>query len=90
MTTTVILDEQAARALETLCHQAAARGISLERYLTALAGNRDLSLGAAPRSPHELTPAEFRQWLSDVSAGMPSLPPIPTDFSRADLYDDHD
>jgi len=87
---TVTLDDQAARALDTLRRQAAVRGISLDQYLSELAINGERSSEAAAHSPHQLTPARFRQWLADVSAGMPPVPPIPTDFSRADLYDDHD
>jgi hypothetical protein len=34
--------------------------------------------------------AEFERWLDAMSAGLPELPPLPGDFSRADLYDDHD
>ena len=90
MTTTVTLEDQAARALERLRQQAAARGIPLERYLKVLADNSEQTLGAGRRSPHDLTRAEFNQWLRDLSAGMPPLPPLPGDFSRADLYDDHD
>ncbi len=91
MTTTVTLDEQAAQALEKLRRQAAARGIPLDRFLTDLAGHDEPNgYPAAPRSPHDLTQAEFRKWLVDLSAGMPPVPSIPTDFSRADLYDDHD
>jgi hypothetical protein len=91
MSTTVILDDQSARALELLREQANARGISLDHYLAELAANGQRSMGTAQASsPHDLTPAEFRQWLMDVSAGMPSLPAIPVDFSRADIYDDHD
>ena len=85
------LDEQAAQALEKIRRQAAALGIPLDRYLTDLAGNGERNGNyTSARSPHDLTHAEFRQWLADVSAGMPVLPPIPADFSRADVYDDHD
>lgn len=89
MATTVTLDDEAAEALEVLRRQAVSRGISLDRYLLDLAevGN---GKGGSARSPHDLTPAEFQQWLTEVSAGMPPLPPLPSDFSRADLYDDHD
>jgi len=91
MATTVTLDDQAARALDMLRQQAVARGVSLDRYLADLLVNGERTLNTtSARSPHDLTPAEFRQWLPDVSAGMPPLPPIPSDFSRADLYDDHD
>jgi hypothetical protein len=36
------------------------------------------------------SPAAIDQWLDELSAGLPDLPPLPTDFSRSDLYDDHD
>ena len=36
-----------------------------------------------------LTPAEFEQKLNELATG-PRLPPLPADFSRADIYDDHD
>jgi hypothetical protein len=32
----------------------------------------------------------FEQWLGDLSDGLPELPPLPLDWNRADLYDDHD
>ena len=86
--TTVLLDEESAKVLEKLRQQAAAQGISFDRYLSALAANS--TSGVIARSPHDLTPAEFREWLRDMSAGLPPLPPIPPGFSRADLYNDHD
>jgi hypothetical protein len=33
---------------------------------------------------------QFDQWFEQISQGLSELPPLPTDFSRADLYDDHD
>jgi hypothetical protein len=35
------------------------------------------------------TRAEFERLLGDLAAGPP-LPVLPADFSRADIYDDHD
>jgi hypothetical protein len=90
MTMTVTLDDKAARALDVLRQQALARGISLERYLSDLAMSGQRGPETASRSPHDLTHAEFRQSLTDLSAGLPPLPPIPANLSRADLYDDHD
>jgi hypothetical protein len=29
-------------------------------------------------------------WLDELSSGLKTLPPLPPDFSRADLYNDHD
>ena len=85
------LDDQAAKALEMLRKQAANRGLPFDRYLAELAVEREDTPRSNPTaSPHGLTPAEFNRWLIDVSAGMPELPPLPEDFSRAGLYDDHD
>jgi hypothetical protein len=30
------------------------------------------------------------RWLDEVVDGLKDLPPLPADFSRADLHDDHD
>ena len=30
------------------------------------------------------------RWLDELTEGLPDLPALPTDFSRADIYDDHD
>lgn len=32
----------------------------------------------------------FDRWLDELSEGVEPLPQLPDDFSRADLYDDHD
>ena len=45
-----------------------------------------LSETAAPA----LSDAAFEQWLEEMSGGLPNLPPLPLDFGRASLYDDHD
>ena len=33
---------------------------------------------------------EFDRLIDDLTSGLDNLPPLPADFSRADLYDDHD
>lgn len=59
---------------------------------------RDLVVEAAetivplkPRfiSEPKLTDEEFNQWLADIAANEPGTP-LPADFTRADIYDDHD
>ena len=90
MSTTVTLDDPAARALFVLQDQAMAKHLPLDRYLQALADNSDRLLSLPRRSPHDLSAVEFAQWLKDLSAGMPDVPPLPADFSRMDIYDDHD
>jgi len=90
MSTTVKLEEPTARALQALREQAAARNMPLDRYLRALADNSERILGPAAKSPHDLSSSEFAQWLKDVAVDMPGVPPLPADFSRADIYNDHD
>jgi hypothetical protein len=43
----------------------------------------------APSKPSP-SPDELDRWLEELSAGLDHLPRLPADFSRADLYDDHD
>jgi hypothetical protein len=47
-----------------------------------------MSASHAPRKPQ--TAAEIDRWLEELADGFPTAPPLPSDFSRADLYDDHD
>jgi len=51
----------------------------------------DAKLGTWKRSKRRPpTSEEVDRWLDELSAGLPDLPSLPRDFSRADLYDDHD
>jgi hypothetical protein len=34
--------------------------------------------------------AALDRWLDELSERLGELPPLPADFSRPDLYDDHD
>jgi hypothetical protein len=64
-----------------IAEQAAAGGYpSVEAYLRAF-------LPPVPSTAEGLSDAEFEQLLEDLAEDVPSLP---TDFSRADLYLDHD
>ena len=38
----------------------------------------------------EMSEAEFDAFLADFSKGSEHLPLLPPDFSRADIYTDHD
>jgi hypothetical protein len=87
MATTVTVRDKTAQALRD---QAAARNMPLDDYLRELAEKSEKILGPIHASPHSLSQAEFEQWLRDVSAGVPDVPPLPEDFSRADIYNDHD
>jgi hypothetical protein len=38
----------------------------------------------------QVSPAEFERLLDELSEGLTSIPTLPTDWSRADVYADHD
>ena len=84
-TTTIEIDRRTADALRT---QARARGLSLDSYLRLLAA----PAGEATPGDDDSTPdmAEFDRWLGELSAGFPAAGSLPADFSRADIYHDHD
>jgi hypothetical protein len=42
------------------------------------------------KSQKPIDSAAIDRWLDELSQGLGELPPLPADFSRADLYDDHD
>lgn len=83
-----------------LRQQAARAGQTLEVYLARLAESAAAVVpfaagaGGAEDQPRYIsdprpTRAEFERLLGDLAAGPP-LPVLPPDFSRADIYDDHD
>jgi hypothetical protein len=69
--------------LAELSRQADKRGVSLKSYLPSLAQS-----GSEPVVDYA-TPEKIDQALALVSAGG-ALPQLPEDFSRRDIYDDHD
>jgi hypothetical protein len=69
-------------AVDSLRTKASRAGLTVEAYLGQLA-ERDAA--SAPEPAAELSAGEFERLLDDLSAG-PSLPPLPADFSRADIY----
>jgi hypothetical protein len=73
----------------TLREKAALAGQTLETYLEQLAQNDAGDKGGALASSGQLSDEEFDQLLDALSAG-PTLAPLPADFSRADIYTDHD
>lgn len=38
----------------------------------------------------ELTLEDFDRILDELAAGSENIPALPSDFSRADIYEDHD
>jgi hypothetical protein len=74
-----------------LRERATERGQSLEGFIEQLIERA--TLDTSTPTPAELTPLsleEFDRLLDEVSEGLPPLPPLPDDFSRADIYADHD
>jgi len=75
-----------------LREKAAQSGQILEDYLSALleretrTANGSTGTGTAAQVSAE----EFDRLLDALSEGLPSLPTLPADWSRADLYADHD
>lgn len=86
MTVTVNLPSEVARQLE---EKAARGGRTLEAYLEQLAENDVGGMNGVPAPTAELSIAEFDSLLDDLAAGR-RLPHLPEDFSRVDIYADHD
>ena len=76
---------------QRLREKAAKHGQTVEAYLEGLAREETRSRNGTnlPSTP-PLDPAEFDRQLDELSRGLPPLPPLPADFSRADLYADHE
>jgi hypothetical protein len=79
------LEQLRPETVDRLAQKAQAEGLSLDAYLNALVGL--LSEGTALT---EISEAEFEAFIEDFSKGSEQFPPLPPDFSRADIYTDHD
>jgi hypothetical protein len=79
------LEQLTPETIARLAHKAQAEGLSLDAYLNVLLG----LLNEGPALA-EMTEAEFEAFLEDFSKGSEHLPPLPPDFSRADIYTDRD
>ena len=77
---------------QTLRERASREGKSLESYLQDVVAQAALDANGAALTPSTSNPpiAELDRWLDEFAAGLPSLPTLPGDFSRADLYAEHD
>lgn len=75
------VDDYLHRVLEEI---AEAHGMDIEAYLKiTLAGHT----GQPQASVVNMT--EIDQWFDKLSEGTEHIAPLPPDFSRADIYDDH-
>ena len=86
MTVTLNLAPDLAQQLQ---RRAAENGQTLESYLEQLAtlAVADATRTAAPDT--EISGEEFSELLDRLDA-TPTVPPLPADFCRADLYLEHD
>jgi hypothetical protein len=78
-----------AATVRALREKANRLGQTLETYLEQLAEREVGADAVATDSGRELTDSEFDRLLDELSDG-PRLPHLPMDFSRADIYSDHD
>lgn len=78
------LKEVRPETAEALTARAKALGISIDTLLNKLLSEVE------PASSELLTAADVDQILDELSADADSVPPLPADFSREDIYFDHD
>jgi hypothetical protein len=86
MTVTVTLSADVARLVE---EKAARSGRTLADYLVLLAEREAHGANGIPTLPPPLSAEEFDRLLDELATGAP-LPQLRADFSRADIYADHD
>ncbi|HMV81742.1 MAG TPA: hypothetical protein PLD20_34615 [Blastocatellia bacterium] len=82
MTVQLQVASDTARLLQA---NAVARKISLEDYLRGLA-----EADSVVSSPSTFSLEEFERDMDALADGPEDLPILPDDFSRADIYADHD
>lgn len=81
MVTRIEVEQETA---DRLVKKAESTGISVDSLLKSLLDSADLT------PPVAVTLDELDRILDDLAAGPNDLPPLPADFSRADIYLDHD
>jgi hypothetical protein len=79
------LEQLRPETIDRLAQQAQAEGLSLDVYLNVLLGVLDEETALA-----QMSEAEFVAFIDDFSTGSEHFPPLPPDFSRADIYTNHD
>jgi hypothetical protein len=79
------LEQLRPETIDKLAKKAQAEGLSLDVYLNVLLGFLNEGTALA-----EMSEAEFGAFIEDFSKGSELFPPLPPDFSRADIYTDHD
>ena len=80
-----LLEDVTPETAETLHAKATAQGLSVDAYLRALLGLRSATNALA-----DMSDEEFDALMEDFAKGTEHVPPLPPDFSREDIYSDHD
>jgi hypothetical protein len=78
------LDERAVEVLTELQEQAKELDVPFHAYLKSIADR------SPPTAVPQVSVNEFDVILDQLAADGPSSPPLPADFSRADIYANHD
>jgi predicted nucleic acid-binding protein len=79
------LEQLTPETVDRLARKAQAEGLSLDAYLNVLLGLLTEGMALA-----EMSEAEFEAFIDDFSKSSEHFPALPPDFSRADIYTDHD
>jgi len=98
-----ILDEIKPDTAAMLSAQAAARGLSIDEYLKNLLGlvngesasrfsmaEFETDMETFAEGAKQMNLAEIDRILDELAEGGENLPPLPSNFSREDIYFDHD
>ena len=80
-----IFEQVKPETAELLAARAAAQGLSVDEYLKLLLGAPEQRTTLA-----ELSDEAFDAVMEELASGTESLAPLPADFSRKDIYFDHD
>lgn len=80
-----VLTEVEPETAELLAAQAQAQGLSVDAYLKLLLG-----MPGQKNALAELSDEAFDTLMEEFASGTEDLPSLPTDFSRQDMYLDHD
>ena len=78
-------DEKTADILQKLSAQAAAQRLPLNAYLEQF-----VQTAAHATAQDALSLTEFDRILDELAVGPTGVPSLPADFSRSDIYADHD
>jgi hypothetical protein len=80
-----LLEDVTPETAEMLHANAKAQGLSVDAYLRALLG-----LSSGERALVDMSDENFDALMEEFAAGTEHVPPLPPDFSRDDIYSDHD